>query len=99
MVEAPWWGERAARRRFRRLAVTLELRLDYSGVMIPQSEIQNVLCLTSAPWEPSASIVSFTWKPRFVGSPTNTPVRSIGAEASRSVPPRAARSVDHESLC
>jgi len=26
---------------------------------------QKTLCLTSAPWAPSALIVSFTWKPWF----------------------------------
>jgi hypothetical protein len=28
-----------------------------------QPVTQNTLCLTSAPWEPSALIVSLTWKP------------------------------------
>ena len=29
----------------------------------PQPVTQNTLCFTSAPWDPSAWMVSLTWKP------------------------------------
>jgi hypothetical protein len=42
-----------------------------------QSVTQNTLCLTSAPCDPSAWIVSLTWNPCWgCSSPVNSPVRS-----------------------
>ncbi len=67
--------------------------VDDGGGASPQVT-QNTLCLVSAPWEPSAWIVSLTWYP-CVGWGSYAPsaaVRSYSCSASRSVPPPAASS-------
>jgi len=47
-------------------------------VVVPagQPVTQNTLCLTSAPWEPSALTVSFTWKP-WLGCGSMVPKSSV----------------------